>query len=127
MADDDPEDIELIEDAILSLEPKAKLHKFSDGHSALEYLHAASDDDLPCLIILDYNMPELNGSEVLSFMKSKKRYNPIPKVVLSTSNAYIHEHECINNGAAEYIVKPDNVKGLEVVAKKLLTYCKGKA
>src|SRR4051812_34689227 len=104
MADDDVEDIELIEEAILNIDPEATLHKFFNGHSAIEYLHSAPDDELPCLIILDYNMPELKGSEVLSFMKSKKRYDTIPKVVLSTSNARMHQHECMNNGASEYIV-----------------------
>jgi CheY-like chemotaxis protein len=127
MADDDIEDIELIEEAILNIEPEARLHKFRNGHSAIEYLHSAADDELPCLIILDYNMPELKGSEVLSFMKSKKRYDTIPKVVLSTSNAYMHEHECINNGASEYIVKPDNMKELNGLAEKLLMYCRGAA
>ena len=123
MADDDVEDIELIEEAILNIEPEATLHKFCNGHAAIEYLHSAPDDDLPCLIILDYNMPELKGSEVLSLMKSKKRYATIPKIVLSTSNAHMHQHECINNGAAEYIVKPDNMKALQGLAKKLLNYC----
>jgi len=124
MADDDVDDIELIEEAILNIEPDATLHKFFNGHSALEYLVSAPDDALPCLIVLDYNMPELKGSEVLSLMKSKKRYDTIPKVVLSTSNAYMHQYECINNGASEYIVKPDNMKELQGLAKKLLTYCK---
>lgn len=123
MADDDIEDLELIEEAILNIEPDATLHKFFNGHSAIDFLHSAPDDDLPCLIILDYNMPELKGSEVLSFMKSKKRYESIPKIVLSTSNAYMHQHECINNGALEYIVKPDNMKELNGLAKKLLAYC----
>jgi len=126
MADDDIEDIELIEEAILNIEPDATLHKFFNGHSAIEYLLTAPDDALPCLIVLDYNMPEIKGSEVLSIMKSKKRYDSIPKIVLSTSNASLHQNECLKNGAAEYIVKPDNMKELKGLAKKLLTYCKGK-
>jgi CheY-like chemotaxis protein len=125
MADDDVEDIELIEEAILNIDPEATLHKFFNGHSAIEYLLSTPDDALPCLIILDYNMPEIKGSEVLSIMKSKKRYDTIPKVVLSTSNADRHQYECINNGASEYIVKPDNMKELNGLAQKLLTYCKG--
>jgi CheY-like chemotaxis protein len=124
MADDDAEDLELIEEAILNEEPGAKLKKFFNGHSAIEYLHSVPDEELPCLIVLDYNMPELKGSEVLSFMKSKKRYDTIPKVVLSTSNAYMHQYECMNNGASEYIVKPDSMKGMELLAKKLINYCK---
>jgi len=125
MADDDAEDIELMEEAILNIEPNARLHKFANGHSAIEYLLSAPDDALPCLIILDYNMPEIKGSEVLSIMKSKKRYETIPKVVLSTSNAYMHRYECMQNGAADYLVKPDNMKELNGLAKKLVTYCKG--
>jgi len=124
MADDDAEDLEMIEEAILNLEPEATLHKFFNGHSAIEYLLSAPDDALPCLIILDYNMPELKGSEVLSFIKSKKRYDTIPKVVLSTSNAHVHQYECMKNGASEYIVKPDNLKELNGLAQKLLRYCK---
>jgi CheY-like chemotaxis protein len=124
MADDDAEDIELVEEAILDIEPEAKLQKFFNGHAAIEYLGSVADDELPCLIILDYNMPELKGSEVLSFMKSKKRYDTIPKVVLSTSNAYMHQHECMNNGASEYIVKPDNMRAMKLLAEKLLSYCR---
>lgn len=124
MADDDVEDIELMEEAILNIEPDATLHKFLNGQSAIEYLLATPDDALPCLIVLDYNMPEIKGSELLSIMKSGKRYDTIPKIVLSTSNAYLHQDECINNGAAEYIVKPDNMKELNSLARKLLTYCK---
>jgi CheY-like chemotaxis protein len=125
MADDDPDDIELVEEAILQLAPEAKLHKFFNGHSVLQYLLSSNDDELPCLIILDYNMPQLNGLEVLSFMKSKERYVTIPKVVLSTSDSHIHKHECMNKGAVEYFVKPDNMNALRLLAKKLISYCKG--
>jgi len=124
IADDDLEDLELIEDAILSIEPEADLQKFTNGKTAIDYLNASLDQELPCLIVLDYSMPEINGSQVLSFIKDKARYNPIPKVVLSTSNAPLHIHECISNGATEYVVKPDNMKDLNALAHKLLAFCK---
>lgn len=124
IADDDPEDIELFEEAILKLEPRVKLHKFFSGNSIIEYLHSSEDDRLPCLIILDYNMPELKGSHVLALLKSKKRYESIPKVVVSTSNADLHENECISQGATGYLVKPFNIEELENLAKKLMAYCK---
>ena len=124
IADDDLEDIELIEDAILNVEPAAELQKFTNGKTAIDYLHASGDTDLPCLIILDYSMPGINGSQVLSSIKNHERFHTIPKVVLSTSNTPGHMHECIANGAKEYIVKPDNLKGMNALAQKLLAMCK---
>jgi CheY-like chemotaxis protein len=124
IADDDVEDIELIEDAILDVEPAVELHKFTNGRTAIEYLNSWDDQELPCLIILDYSMPEINGSQVLSRIKDQRRFHTIPKIVLSTSNAPLHMHECLANGATEYIVKPDNMKALMELAHKLLAMCK---
>lgn len=123
-ADDDLEDLELIEDAFSSLEPHIALHKVTNGRAVIDYLNNRADSDLPCLIILDYNMPELNGSQVLAKIGKEKRYAEIPKLVLSTSSAPIHIHECMINGATEYYVKPNNLKELETIAKKMLSFCK---
>ena len=123
-ADDDLEDLELIEDAFSSLEPDIALHKVTNGKAVIEYLNNQSDSDLPCLIILDYNMPELKGSEVLAEISKDKRYERIPKLVLSTSSAPIHIHECLINGAAEYYVKPNSLRELESIARKMLSFCK---
>jgi CheY-like chemotaxis protein len=123
-ADDDLEDLELIEDAFSSLEPDIALHKVTNGRAVIDYLSNRPDSDLPCLIILDYNMPELNGSQVLAKIGKEKRYADIPKLVLSTSSAPIHMHECMINGAAEYYVKPNSLKELETLAKKMLSFCK---
>lgn len=87
IADDDQEDLELIEEAFLKIEPAIQLQKFTNGKTAIEFLNSRSDLELPCLIILDYSMPELNGSQVLHFIKENLRYHNIPKIILSTSNA----------------------------------------
>ncbi|MCF6407338.1 response regulator [Chitinophaga filiformis] len=127
IADDDLEDLELIEEAIITVEPEAELHKFTNGFTAMEYLNSRQDSELPCLIILDYNMPELNGSQWLSYVKNQTRYNKIPKIVLSTSNAPSHIQECISSGAAEYIVKPDTLKELQSIAYRLVAMCRKSA
>ena len=124
IADDDPDDIELLEDAITTLEPKVKLLKFSSGNEAVKYLHSSADNELPCLIILDYNMPELKGSDTLSLIRSHKRYDSIAKVVISTCNSDLYKNECVSQGAWSYLIKPYNRKDLETLAKKLLSYCK---
>jgi hypothetical protein len=60
-------------------------------------------------------------------MSKHNRYEHIPKVVLSTSAAPLHIHECISNGATEYFVKPDSMDALKNVAKKMLDYCRTKS
>ena len=124
VADDDMEDIELIEDAILRQKSSIRLHKLNNGRSVIEHLSVLSDENLPCLIMLDYNMPELTGLQVLSILKTHKRYNHIPKIILSTSSTPIHIHECITNGASEYFVKPNNLKDLDTLMSKILGYCR---
>ena len=120
VADDDIEDVELLQEVILSKEPDTDVHSVSNGKQVMEYLASCPDDSLPGLIILDYNMPELTGSEVLSQMADEPRYKPIPKLILSTSNAYIHMQECLKNGATEYFVKPNSMRELEEMTDKML-------
>lgn len=120
IADDDEEDLELIEEAILELEPGAELHKVPDGKAAVEYLENLHDRQLPSLIILDYNMPGLNGSEVLLQLYGQSRYNTVPKIILSTSSASLYIHECKQNGATEYFVKPSTKQELDRLAANIL-------
>lgn len=124
IADDDVEDLELVEDAILNEDPGLRLYKVTNGAAALDYLARQADNELPCLIILDYNMPELSGLEVLVQICSENRYKSIPKVILSTSSTPAHIQECIKNGATEYFVKPDSMKGMHALAVKMLSLCK---
>ena len=123
VADDDEEDLELIETAITDVEPAADLHKVTNGKAVLEYLDNQPDDKLPCLIILDYNMPELNGSEVLALIYKEERYGNIPKVILSTSGAPMHVNDCISKGASEYFIKPNNMGDFVKLAKRMLDHC----
>ena len=127
LADDDLEDLELIETAITNIDPDADLHKVTNGKEVIEYLSNLPDKKLPCLIILDYNMPELTGSEVLSLISKQKRYDAIPKVILSTSNTPFHIQQCKSNGATDYFVKPSNMKDLIYLAEKMLNYCRNKS
>ena len=69
-------------------------------------------------------MPELNGAEVLGEICNDFRFKSIPKIILSTSGAILHKDECMNNGATEYFVKPNNMADLEKLAGKMLHYCK---
>jgi CheY-like chemotaxis protein len=123
IADDDLEDLELVEDAIIKQDSSVRIHKLTSGQAVLDYLAQRDSEDLPCLIVLDYNMRELNGSQVLAQIGREERYNGIPKIIFSTSNTSAYIHECLKNGAAEYLVKPNNMKDLVTLASKMLNWC----
>lgn len=123
MADDDIDDLELMEDMLKNHRTEVQFHKVMNGRDALTYLKGRTDDQLPCLFIIDYNMPELNGSQLLLELSKEARYHKISKIVLSTSNAPIHMKECKDNGATDYFVKPTNMKDLNRVVEELMRYC----
>ena len=123
IADDDPEDLELIEEGLTQQRPDVIIIKVSNGNDVIAKLDGMADEALPCLIILDYNMPEINGAQVLSLLCEQQRYEQIPKIILSTSNAPVHIQECMKNGATAYFVKPTQIKELDALATQMLHYC----
>ena len=86
-ADDDQDDIELVEEAFKHYASNVDVITFKDGSQALSYLRNLSDEDpVPCLIILDINMPVLNGKETLTRLRQINRYTEIPVVLFTTSS-----------------------------------------
>ena len=74
------------------------------------------------MVILDYNIPEINGADILKHLEEDERYRDVVKLVWSTSNATLYEKSCIALGAKAYLVKPTNVSGLTEMAKKMLDF-----
>src|SRR5690606_41287482 len=118
IADDDEEDLELIEEAILNFEPNVKLHKVNDGKAVLEYLEELQDHMLPALIVLDYNMPQMKGSEVLLQLSDRPRYKRVPNVILSTSCTPFYIDDCKSKGAAEHYYTPTSHLELDAMAEE---------
>jgi CheY-like chemotaxis protein len=127
LAEDDPDDQELIINAFSKVDPNFRLHVVNDGKEAIQFLETASDNKLPCLIVLDYNMPELNGAQVVQMLNNRKRYDRIPKVILSTANNPKYIEDCLNKGAQFYKVKPDNFQQLVHIAEEMMALCKNAA
>jgi len=80
-----------------------------NGEEALAYLRNDSNKK-PCVILLDLNMPKMNGVEFLKTAKADKELKKIPVVVLTTSEEEQDVVESFNLGVAGYIVKPTNYK-----------------
>jgi CheY-like chemotaxis protein len=95
----------------------------NNGGEILSALGKLNDDQMPCLIVLDYNMPGLNGADILRELSTNERYKNIPKVVWSTAGSEKFRKICLELGAVDYVIKPNNVVGLEEVARYMLSLC----
>ncbi len=127
LAEDDQDDQELLKEAFSKVDPCCQLHIEGNGKNALDYLEQLSDSSLPGVIILDYNMPELNGSQVLERLYSCPRYRSIPKVILSTSDNIKYVEESLSKGALAYRVKPYDFSGLVAIAREMIYLSKADA
>jgi CheY-like chemotaxis protein len=123
LADDDLEDLEMLEYVFKRKNPEVNIHTFTNGNKLIDYLKGLDKTHSPCLIILDYNMPELTGAEVLAKLANLNLYQSVPKIILSTSSTSSYIHECKINGATDYFVKPNTLQELEALAYKMLKYC----
>lgn len=123
LAEDDIDDQEFLGEALLSLNPAVELKSFTSGIKFIEALEKTPDNLLPCLIILDYNIPEINGAEILGHLRLTNRYNHIHKIVWSTSNSDYFKKNCLDLGAKDYVIKPSNVTGLREIAEFFLSIC----
>lgn len=123
LVDDDPEDRTLLTETLLEIAPETRVHSITDGTGVLAWLGACPAEELPCLIILDYNMPLLSGAEVLNRLSSEPRYKTIPVVIWSTSSALRYKTDCLNKGASAYYVKPNKMEEYQVLGRKMLNHC----
>ncbi len=79
-----------------------ELHVFNGGKRALQFLK----DRTPDLIILDIDMPEINGYEMLKMIKEKEHLMDVPVIFLTSNNDKNHVVKAVAGGAKDYVVKP---------------------
>jgi len=120
LAEDDTDDVEFFAEAVKGIQPTIELRVAHSGKKAITFLENLPDQDLPGMIVLDYNLPEINGQEILAFLSGKERYSIIPKAVWSTSSSPYYEKICLENGADAYFVKPSNLSGIISVAEQMI-------
>lgn len=105
LAEDDDVDTMTVKRALKEIEVTNKLVHVTNGEEAVEYLRGDGDEK-PCIILLDLNMPKMNGIEFLKLVKADDLLKRIPVVVLTTSR---EERDIVDSYAlsvAGYIVKP---------------------
>ena len=124
LADDDAEDRELLHEALRAVDPAVQVIMAKNGEEVITYLTGCDIDRFPSLIILDFNMPLVNGLEVLVKMGKVQEYADIPRVIYSTSDAPFHIDLCTQAGARKYFVKPNHKKDLLPLAQEMLSIVK---
>jgi CheY-like chemotaxis protein len=102
MVDDDQDDREIFQEAIMQYDPSIKLAFARDGLEALEFLE---NHPKPDVIFLDYNMPRMNGVECLKKLKENALTRSIPTIMYSTSGDREQEKVVLHLGADHYMQK----------------------
>ena len=109
LVEDNPGDVRLTREALKEAQIKSRLHVVSDGVEALDFLRrrgAHARAPAPDIILLDLNLPRLDGKEVLAEIKADPMLRRIPTIVLSTSRADEDVAQAYDLHANCYVSKP---------------------
>ena len=113
LVEDDPADVELTQETMASAKVMINLHVVGDGVEALDFLRRQGkyrEARRPDLILLDLNLPRMDGRTFLSELKADNQLKTIPVVVLTTSQAEEDIVRSYRLGANCYITKPVGLK-----------------
>jgi len=122
MIEDDEGHARLIEKNIRRAGISNDIHHFLDGTSALDYLYNSPDGPAhngPALILLDLNLPDMSGTDILAKIKGEGPLKRTPVVVLTTTDDKIEIQRCYDLGCNVYITKPVNYESFADAIRQL--------
>jgi CheY-like chemotaxis protein len=122
VVDDDDADALMISEALEATDNNATVERVSDGREALEYLRRAgrfSEAQRPDLILLDLNMPRMDGRETLAAIKNDEELKAIPVVILTTSGATPDIVSSYQHRANAYVTKPFGLDDFEQTVRQI--------
>jgi CheY-like chemotaxis protein len=119
-ADDDLDDKTWVKEASKLLDYSLDIDFVENGREVFELLEKYLE--LPALIVLDLNMPKLDGRKTLQRLKASAEYRDIPVVIVTTSSNKIDVEICQRLGASLYLVKPDSHSEWQQIVKQLVPY-----
>ncbi|MBT8181698.1 MAG: response regulator [Eudoraea sp.] len=116
------------DDAIETMKLTRTLSKLDEKHSLIqanngeEALKILKENNLPDIILLDLNMPRMNGIEFLQILKKDPLLKYLPTVILTTSENRTDLLECYKTGIAGYVIKPLKYEDYEDKLIKVISY-----
>lgn len=126
LIEDDEHHAELISRTLSDAfpDPETQILQIADGESAVSYLSNESRA-IPRLIVLDINLPKVNGHEVLRMIKSSERLRVVPVVILTTSLSESDRHEALSLQANSVLTKSVNFKEFQSMLTDMVRYWLG--
>ena len=122
-ADDDNDDLELVQDAFNRFTNNVEVVTAKDGVQALSYLKSIDDyTPAPCLIILDINMPMLSGRDVLKKIKEMPPLASVPVILFTTSSSTL-DKEFARKYNAGFVTKPLDISQMEMITEVFVEHC----
>lgn len=122
-ADDDPDDLQLVRDAFTLYSTNVEVVTVRDGTEALAYLKSLGEyDPKPCLVILDINMPRLNGKDALIELRKTERFEDTPVVLFTTSSLPLDKNFA-ERYKAGFITKPIDARQMEMITDNFIEHC----
>jgi chemotaxis family two-component system response regulator Rcp1 len=122
LVEDNPADVRLTKEALRESRLSTALNVVGDGVAAIDYLEHSGPSGttpIPDLVLLDLNLPNLDGREVLARIKDHERWKMIPVLVLTTSGAEVDIQECYALHVNCYITKPHAYQAFMEVIKQI--------
>jgi CheY-like chemotaxis protein len=117
------DDLQMMREILQKNKQQFEIIEVNNGREALNYLESAlKHDALPCLVILDINMPVMDGKETLNQIKKNQKLSSVPVVVFTTSDSDLDRMFCQKLGT-EMITKPPSFSSLESTVVRLLNFC----
>lgn len=121
LVEDDAVDVMSVKRALRELNCAHSLNVAGNGEEALAFLRGPNNP-LPGIILLDINMPRMNGLDFLRILKADERLRKIPAIVLTTSKEERDRMESFNLSAAGYMIKPVEYSGFVEVVRTIQRY-----
>lgn len=122
MIEDDEGHARLIEKNIRRAGISNQLVHFIDGSSALEFIFEHSEGPAkngPALVLLDLNLPDMSGTDILARIKRDERLHKVPVIVLTTTDDKLEIQRCYDLGCNVYITKPVNYESFASAIRQL--------
>jgi CheY-like chemotaxis protein len=123
VVDDDVEDHLILQDYFSEADLDLSVGFRENGRQAIQFLENISEDsNLPDLIILDLNMPIMNGTQTLINLKGIPRLRHIPIIIFSTSENETEKRKCLSLGAVDYMVKPHSLEECRATIRRFSSF-----
>ena len=121
IVDDDPDDLYLMEQAFKECSFEVRTFNAPLSFELLSALEESHRKDIPKVLVLDINMPQVSGKELLAAIRKNPQFRHLPIVMFTTSNSRRDRIECLELGANCYITKPTSYPSMVKICSALAT------